>query len=158
MSIQASLPQDREKTITGIPQPLLVRALETWFLFMPVAIANGVIRESVYKQVVGELAAHQISTITGVTAFFLLSFFMLRNKIDGVSKGKLFFIGALWVAMTMLFEFGFGHYVDKRSWAWLLRDYNILEGRVWGLFLLAVLATPNLVKIVHERTSAVTQE
>lgn len=157
MNMQALIPRDRKTTISGIPQSLTVRALETWFMFMPVAIANGVIRESVYKPVVGELAAHQISTVIAVTAFFLVSFFMLRNKVEGVGKGKLFFIGALWVAMTIIFEFGFGHYVDKRPWEWLLRDYNIVAGRVWGLFLLAVLATPNLVKLVHERGTTAVQ-
>jgi len=34
-----------------------------WFIFMILAIINAGIRNNVYKPIVGDLAAHQISTI-----------------------------------------------------------------------------------------------
>jgi hypothetical protein len=48
----------------------------------------------------------------------------------------------MWLAMTITFEFGFGHFVAGDPWSRLLHDYNILEGRVWGLFLLWVTVSP----------------
>ena len=42
----------------------------------------------------------------------------------------LFLIGLFWVTITVVFEFGFGHYVVKHSWEHLIADYNLLKGRV----------------------------
>lgn len=36
-----------------------------WFPMVLIAIANAALREAGYKRYVGELAAHQISTLTG---------------------------------------------------------------------------------------------
>ncbi|MDQ3645598.1 MAG: hypothetical protein M3345_01530 [Actinomycetota bacterium] len=33
--------------------------------------------------------------------------------------------------MTASFDFGFGHYVDGKSWAVLAKDYDLSAGRVW---------------------------
>ena len=38
-------------------------------------------------------------------------------------------IGAAWVVLTVIFEFGFGHYVDGKSWSELLENYNLPAGR-----------------------------
>ena len=48
--------------------------------------------------------------------------------------------------MTVAFEFGFGHFVAGHSWQRLLGDYNLLEGRVWLLFLLWILV---VVPLLH---------
>lgn len=42
----------------------------------------------------------------------------------------------MWMILTVVFEFSFGHYVVGGSWSKLLSDYNILDGRVWSLFIL----------------------
>jgi len=53
-------------------------------------------------------------------------------------------MGACWTAMTIAFEFGFGHYIMGNSWGKLLADYNFFAGRLWVLVLLAVLAGPSI--------------
>jgi len=40
-------------------------------------------------------------------------------------------VGALWLVMTLMFEFGFGHWVAGRTWPTLFNEYNLLAGRVW---------------------------
>jgi hypothetical protein len=45
-------------------------------------------------------------------------------------------VGRRWV--TTVFEFCFGHYVVGDSCADLLRDYNVLKCRMWGMFILWV--------------------
>ena len=47
--------------------------------------------------------------------------------------------------MTLAFEFLFGHYVAGHSWSRLIADYNILEGRVWSLFLVWIAVLPYVV-------------
>jgi hypothetical protein len=54
-------------------------------------------------------------------------------------------IGALWVVLTVSFEFIFSHYVVGHSWNALLADYNIFKGRVWSLVLLASFFAPLLI-------------
>jgi hypothetical protein len=42
------------------------------------------------------------------------------------------------MALTTVFEFCFGHYVVGDSCADLLRDYNVLNCRMWGMFIIWV--------------------
>ena len=132
-------------------QSLIFKSLITWALFIPVAITNGFIREVGYKPFIGELAAHQISTVIAVTVFFFMVYLLRRHDFYNLSRSKLFLIGLGWVFLTILFEFGFGHYVEKMPWSRLLADYNIFNGRVWSLMLLAELLTPLVVKSLLKR-------
>ena len=61
------------------------------------------------------------------------------------SNAQAFVIGAIWVALTIAFEFLFGHFVAKATWRKLAEDYNLLKGRVWVLILLWLLALPYFV-------------
>ncbi len=49
--------------------------------------------------------------------------------------------------MTVIFEFGFGHYIMGHSWSKLLHDYNLLAGRLWLVVLLAILTGPYLAMV-----------
>jgi uncharacterized RDD family membrane protein YckC len=53
-------------------------------------------------------------------------------------------IGLMWLGLTVAFELLFGHYVAKSSWNQLLRDSNILAGRVWLVILVWVTIAPYL--------------
>jgi len=44
--------------------------------------------------------------------------------------------------MTVCFEFFFGHYVAGHPWSRLFHDYNILDGRIWGLLLVWITVAP----------------
>jgi hypothetical protein len=48
----------------------------------------------------------------------------------------------VWLGMTVAFEFLFGHYVAKRAWNELRRDYNLFAGRVWLVILVWVTIAP----------------
>jgi hypothetical protein len=132
---------------------LLLRALVTWAIFVPFAFANGAIRDATYKPRVGDLAAHQISTVIAVVLFLLLSYITFSSYAQGASYAQLLVAGALMVFMTIVFEFGFGRFVRGFSWSYLLRDYNLAEGRVWSLFLLAMLLSPSIIRALQEAGS-----
>jgi hypothetical protein len=51
-------------------------------------------------------------------------------------------IGALWVTLTLAFEFLAGHYVFGTPWRQLLADYNIFRGRIWVLVLVTTATAP----------------
>lgn len=106
-----------------------------WVAFPFVGILNGTLRELTYKNFVGDLPAHQISTSTGIVFFGIIFYFIFKKwGIESVKNA--FIVGFVWLFLTILFEFGFGHYIMGNPWGKLLRDYNLAEGRVWGLFLM----------------------
>lgn len=112
-----------------------------WFAFPFIGILNGVLREAAYKSIVGDLPAHQISTFTGIIIFGLIFYFIFKKwKIQSLNNAVL--IGLIWLTLTILFEFGFGHYIMGNSWEKLLHDYNITEGRIWSLFLIWITIAP----------------
>src|SRR4029079_10666447 len=125
---------------------IYVRAILAWILFIPIVFMNAVFRELVYKPFTGELLAHQISTITGSVAFFLLAYFLLRHYMYNTPNDKLLFIGLMWVVLTIVFEFSLGIFVTGASWNKMLNDYNIGQGRIWIFFLVIILITPFIIK------------
>ncbi len=121
------------------------RWLAAWLGGPVIGIANGVTRELVYKDRVGELTAHQLSTASGI-ALFAVYFAVLQRRWPLPSTRSALEVGAVWVALTVLFEFTFGHYVDGKTWSELVRDYNLAEGHVWPLLLLWLAAGPAVVR------------
>lgn len=115
--------------------------LIAWFPMVVIALANAAIREAGYRRYVGELAAHQISTLTGCILVGVYVW-VLSNYLGIQSAGQAIGIGLMWLAMTVAFEFGFGHFVVGSPWGRLLHDYNVLRGRVWGLFVLWISVSP----------------
>lgn len=116
----------------------------TWFLFMVFAIINAGLRNGVYKPVVGEQAAHQISTIVFMTIILVITYIVLRFSNLNLSNRDAFFMGSIWLILTIAFEFLAGHYAFGNSWDHLLADYNILKGRIWSLVLVTIFFSPYL--------------
>lgn len=109
-----------------------------------IGIANGSLRQFGYGKYMDELTAHQISSVTGVF-FFGVYIWLLSLRWPLASSRQALAVGAIWLGLTTAFEFLFGHYAAGHSWEKLLYDYNVLEGRLWSLVLLAVAAGPCLV-------------
>lgn len=122
--------------------------LLTWILFIPIAFINGFFREKYIKKYTKEVTAHQISTIILSSAFVAFVYVINRSLISTSSNLQVVTMGISWVGLTILFEFGFGHYVNKTPWKKLLADYNIRKGRIWLLFLIVEFLSPFLVKML----------
>ena len=126
------------------PITMISRYLLAWPLLAVVAIINGTLRVMTYGRYIPELAAHQVSTVTAMIAFFAFTW-LLHRRWPIESTRQAWIIGACWLVMTVAFEFGFGHYVAGHSWERLLADYDLTNGRVWSLLLAWVLALPFVV-------------
>jgi len=123
---------------------MITKYILVWFLLAVVAIVNGIIRQTTYGTSLSELAAHQISTVTAILASGVVVWLASRFW-PFETAAQAWTIGLTWLAMTIAFEFGFGHYIAGHSWDHLLADYNILNGRVWSLFLAWVTVLPYLI-------------
>ena len=106
-----------------------------WLGASVLGVANGAIREAAYKERVGESTANQISVATLVALLGLYFRVLQRRWPLATTKGALE-TGGAWVVLTILFEFGFGHYVAGDSWSELLENYDVTEGELWVLVLL----------------------
>jgi len=112
-----------------------------WLPLMVIGILNGIFRQAGYGKYVGELTAHQISTLTGIVLMGLYIWWLTGVwKIP--SAGQAVAIGFIWLSMTVVFEFLFGHYVAGHPWKRLFHDYNLLEGRLWALVLIWIAVAP----------------
>ena len=120
---------------------MIVKYAVAWLLMPIIGIINGIIRQYAYSNTLGELRAHQVSTVTGIFLFGLYIWALtLTWKIR--SSAEAITIGLIWLTLTIAFEFLFGHYVMKHPWSRLLHDYNLFEGRLWVLVLLWVTLAP----------------
>jgi len=99
-----------------------------------VGIANGVARERLFAGRLGEHRAHQVSTASAI-ALFAAYFAVLEHRWPLSSGRAALEVGGARVVLTVLFEFGFGHFVGGQSWGELSQDYNLRKGRLWPLVL-----------------------
>jgi hypothetical protein len=121
---------------------LYAYAVGVWLVLMVLAILNGVLRNATYARALGEYAGHVLSSLILIAVVFVVTYAFLRLVRIDYGLGDLLVVGAMWLVMTVAFEFLFGHYVAGHPWPRLLADYNILKGRVWALVLLAVFLGP----------------
>jgi hypothetical protein len=69
---------------------------------------------------------------------------------NGVARETLYAgRGATWLALTVAFEFGFGHWVDGRSWSELAANYDVTTGHVFVVVLIWVAAGPAVVRALR---------
>ncbi len=124
-----------------------------WIPLVFIAIANGAIRDFTYKNVLGELAAHQLSTLTGIILFGIYIWAIgFRWKLESGRQAAA--VGLLWLALTVAFEFLFFHYAAGHSWSVLLNAYNVCEGKVWVLVLIFVAVAPYISYRIRRKRSS----
>ena len=92
-------------------------ALGIWLIFVVAGILNGVFRESFITPKVGEHRGHIISTIILICVILAVTHLFISNLKINYTETDLLLIGAFWTILTILFEFGFGHYVIGHSWS-----------------------------------------
>jgi len=113
----------------------------SWIPGIPIAIVNGVLREYWYQRFMSDLPSHQLSAASfvilfGIYVWFILKWLKLQSSQEALR------LGLIWLALTVAFEFLFGHFVMGHPWASLIHDYNLFAGRVWILVLLWIATAP----------------
>jgi ABC-type uncharacterized transport system permease subunit len=95
---------------------LLTFTVGTWILFMITAVNNAGIRNVVYKPIVGDLVAHQISTFLLILIILLVTYILLQHFRLKFSTSNALMVGFMWVSCTILFEFTTCFYIFVDSW------------------------------------------
>jgi hypothetical protein len=134
----------------------LTRAFITWLLMIPVAFGNGVLRQFGYGPYVAEAVARQISCITAIILFGALIVAVSRRwKFESLAQA--WRVGILWACLTAVFETSMGR-LRHMSWGEIFQDYEIWNGRWWGLVIAFLASIPAIIfamdtKRIRQRTT-----
>jgi hypothetical protein len=122
---------------------VLLKICGIWILLVVSAILNGVLRDKLLSPLIGARLALPLSGVSLSLLIFVVTLLLLPflGKLD---SARYWLIGGIWLAMTIAFEFLFGHYVMGQPWEKILGAYNVLSGNLWLLILLATAASPHL--------------
>ena len=71
----------------------------------------------------------------------LALYILARLSRGNIILPPLLFIGALWLVLTLAFEFGLGHALG-RSWAALLADYDLTRGGLLSIGMVVLALAP----------------
>jgi len=120
---------------------LWVQAFGVWLLMLVAAFLNGALRELLIVRLVGEQVGHVISVCVLSGVIFGLAYLFV-TALQPLPASRLLGIGLFWLLLSLLFEFGFFHYVMHEPWEKLLADYNVFRGRLLIVVWLTTLFSP----------------
>ena len=121
----------------------LIKSFLVWLLFIPLAIANGALRDLVFTPTLGDTLGRAASSLA--LSLLILGLTLLLVKRLGVdTRAGYLVVGAFWLVLTLLFEVSFfvlvmGHPMDE-----LLKDFDIFRGRLWLVVLVTTFFAPLL--------------
>jgi hypothetical protein len=128
---------------------LFLKAFGMWLGMLVAAFLNGALRELLLVRLVGEQIGHVISVFLLSGAIFGITYAFVKAQ-RPLPASTLLSIGLFWLVLSLLFEFGFFHYVMHEPWEKLLADYNLFRGRLLIVVWLTTLFSPLVCgKIVH---------
>jgi hypothetical protein len=120
---------------------MTLRALAVWCLLLLLAVLNGGVRDTWLSPRLGDPIGRAISTLL-LCGLIVLATWLTIGWIGPTSRGAALGMGALWVVLTLAFEFGVGHYGFGKPWLELLADYDLSRGRIWIAVLVVTLWAP----------------
>ena len=123
--------------MTGI----LFKATGIWLVIVVAAIFNGVFREKVIVPGIGADLALPLSGMLLAILVFLITFMSIA--FIGSSEQKTYLmVGLFWLALTLSFEFLFGHYVAGKPWKEIIQVFNIRKGDLFIVVLIITAISP----------------
>ena len=112
---------------------MLILGFFTWLCFAAIAVAAGIFRVAWLQPRLGEHTANIVETLGLVVLLALLIWLAVPWLNPALEHRSLIRLGLFWLALTLAFEFLFGHFVDGADWSALLANYDITAGRLWIL-------------------------
>ena len=120
---------------------MMGRALIVWLGLVVLAVANGGVRDTWIAPALGDTTGRAISTVL-LSVLILGATWLLVAWVGPRTAADAWRVGALWLALTLAFEFLGGHFLFGRPWPELLADYDVRRGRIWPLVLVVTAVAP----------------
>ena len=119
---------------------MIGRALLVWLLMMVIETIHGVLRNHFLVPAIGDVGARQIGVLIGSALILGIAILMI-GWIHPTSERSLLAIGAMWLALTLAFEFGVGRALG-RSWDAMLADYDVSRGGLLSIGMVVLALSP----------------
>jgi hypothetical protein len=124
----------------------LSRALVSWLVLLVVAFANGTLRVLAYPATLSDFAARQVAAGVGAVLLGVAIWLLLLRRPVRSARNS-WGVGALWVALTILFEAGM--VLRTGRWSDVAAQYAVWQGSLWPLLLLWILVAPTALGAVQ---------
>lgn len=116
------------------------RTIAAWIAIILAESVHGVLRRLFLVPSIGDLRSQQVGVLFGSGIILVISCILIRwLKIP--NKRSQFFVGAIWVVLTVIFEFGVGALIGY-SYDRMLSDYDLTQGGLMWFGLLFMLFAP----------------
>ena len=127
----------------GAAASMWLKAVVLWAVILVLAIANGFLREALLIPTFGRFTGLLASGLALSLLIFLVA--ALAAPWFNAQRARSYWnIGALWLVLTLAFEFAFGRLVQGKPWHELLQAYTFSGGNIWPLVLVTALLSPRL--------------
>jgi hypothetical protein len=120
---------------------LIPKSIAVWILILVLAMANGALREGVLLKAVPRSSAYILSGIILISCVLAVSVLSI-HWLGRLTVLQYVLVGALWLALTLAFEVGFGMLIRGQSLEVVLEGYRFKDGNIWPLVLFAVAIAP----------------
>ncbi|MGM0525647.1 MAG: hypothetical protein ACQEQ8_05570 [Pseudomonadota bacterium] len=117
-----------------------LKVLIVWAGILVLAIANGLLRESLLIPVLGTMGALVLSGLI-LSSLIIAAAYVSLPWLQISGHAQLFAVGISWLALTLIFEFSFGLWQGK-SWLELLEAYTFKDGNIWLVVLTVTTFSP----------------
>ncbi len=128
------------------------RAVAGWFLLVVMESIHGTIRQLFVAPRIGDLEARQWGVLIGSGIVFAVAYVTV-DWIGARTRRQQLGLGALWVAMIVVFEVALGRSLGY-SWDRIVEDYDLTRGGFMGFGLLFLLLSPALAAGLRARREA----
>lgn len=118
-----------------------LKATVVWAIILVLAIANGTLRERTLLACFGTFYAFVTSGVLLSICIFTIAF-IAAPWYGSLSSEQWWLIGLFWLFLTLLFEFGFGYFIQQKSWIELLHAYTFERGNIWPVVLIVTTVSP----------------
>jgi len=130
-----------------------LRAFAVWVVIIVVESIHGTLRTLFLAPYVGDFRARQIAVFIASLLILFVAWLCVRwlvgpqvgplvSSMRPVSQVSLLRAGLLWLALTLAFEFGAGHYAFGRSWHDLASDYDLAHGGLLPIGMVVLVLAP----------------
>jgi len=127
---------------------MIGRALAVWLLMMAIETIHGALRNRFLVPVIGDVGSSQIGVLIG-SALILGVAILTIGWIHPPSERSLLAIGALWLTVTLAFEFGLGRAVG-RPWDAMRADYDLTRGGLLSIGMVVLAISPWIAAQFHK--------
>ena len=115
---------------------MIKKSILIWLSIIPLAILNGILRESVIAPLIGMKYALPVSGISLCLLIFIVSLIFIPKLGKGTKK-TYWIIGGLWTSLTILFETIMG-LASGNNFDEMIKAYDITTGNLWLLVVIFV--------------------